>query len=180
MILTARGDYFYFDGPHRFDVGVIAASLSKICRFTGHCREFYSVAQHSVLASEIVPEEFALEALLHDAQEAYIGDVSAPLKRRLIDYQMLEGRIEASLRKWFDLPMVQSPEVKRADLTMLATERRDLMPPAHSPIAWRVLDGVGPLEMIIRPWASCQEAEARFLDRFNAITANDYQRATAP
>lgn len=171
MILTASGEYFYFDGPHTFDVNVIAASLSKICRFTGHCRRFYSVAQHSVITSEIVPEEFALEALMHDATEAYLGDVSSPLKRRLIDYQVLENRIEASMRAHFDLPMLQSPEVKRADLIMLATERRDIMPAHADATGWNVLKGVEPLEMTVVPWSSCEYAEARFLQRYREIVA---------
>lgn len=169
MILTASGDYFRFDGPYRFDVRVIAASLSKLCRFTGHTSDFYSVAQHSVHVSEIVPREFALEGLLHDAQEAYLGDVAAPLKRRLVDYQTHEVKIEAALRMRFDLPVVQSPEVKHADLVMLATERRDLMPRTEvDNRPWRVLEGIECREAKVIPW-SWQDSERTFLRRYQEL-----------
>lgn len=168
MIQTANGDYFRFDGPYRFDVRVIAAALSKLCRFTGHCRDFYSVAQHSVHVSEMVAPEFAFEALLHDAQEAYLGDVATPLKRRLIDYQTHEVRVEAAMRMRFSLPVVPSPEVKHADLVMLATERRDLMPWTEDSRPWSILEGIPCREAKVVPW-TWQDAERIFLRRFQEL-----------
>src|ERR1035437_9287013 len=66
--------------PDMIDIKSIAHSLSNICRYTGHVRHFYSVAQHSWIGSVIIPEPYKLEFLLHDASEAYIGDMSRPLK----------------------------------------------------------------------------------------------------
>jgi hypothetical protein len=106
----------------------IAHALSNLCRFCGHIREFYSVAQHSVLVSRIVSPENAWAALFHDAGEAYLGDVSRPLKALLPDYQAIEKRFEADIFRKLCLPEEIPDEVKRADTTLLMTEMRDLMP----------------------------------------------------
>ncbi|MBB9196718.1 5'-deoxynucleotidase, partial [Escherichia coli] len=86
----------------------------------------YSVAQHAVLCSQLVPQELAFEALMHDATEAYCQDIPAPLKRLLPDYKRMEEKIDAVIREKYGLPQAMSTPVKYADLIMLATERRDL------------------------------------------------------
>ena len=82
-IQTFTGRAFYVLDPRPEDVDIedIAHALSMQCRFAGHCREFYSVAQHSVTASWLVPPEDALWGLLHDAAEAYVVDLPRPIKR---------------------------------------------------------------------------------------------------
>ena len=84
-IQTYNGKLFSLIDPQPEDVHIadIIESLSKQCRFVGHCKYFYSVAQHSVIVSNIVNEEERLAALMHDAVEAYIGDISKPLKLTL-------------------------------------------------------------------------------------------------
>lgn len=164
-ILLSTGDYFSFDGPYVFDASAISAALAKLCRFTGHVSDFYSVAQHSVHVSRIVPPEFAFEGLMHDAVESVLGDVSTILKRRLPDYKALEHTMEKAMRAQFGLPDVMSPVVKQADLIMLATERRDLMPLTLE--SWAILRGVPALEEHIDPWGwsrARREFDRRFAE----------------
>ena len=122
FIKTFSGKHFYYDRINKDDIVIndIAVSLSNICRFAGHLSHFYSVAQHAVLCSQLVPQEFAFEALMHDATEAYCQDIPAPLKRLLPDYKRMEEKIDAVIREKYELPPVMSTPVKYADLIMLA------------------------------------------------------------
>lgn len=167
-ILTASGIMFNLLEPRAEDVCIqdIAAALSKLCRFTGHVKAFYSVAQHSYLVAKIVPPEHALQALLHDATEAYIGDVSSPLKRQLPDYRAIEARIEAAIFERFGLPPVLHRSVKHADLVLLATERRDMMPP-HAD-EWEILDDIEPITYPIKPHGPAM-AELVFLQTYDQL-----------
>lgn len=167
-ILTVSGAYFPLLSPRPSDIriGDVAHALANVCRFAGHTREFYSVAQHSVLVSEIVPREDALAALLHDAAEAYVGDVTRPLKPYLADYGAIEVRIMESVLRAFDLPTEMPASVKYADRVLLATEQRDLMP-EHGDI-WPILEGIQALPTKIKPW-SPSLARTNFLVVFEAL-----------
>ena len=83
FIPTASGLHFDYRDIMRNEVKIedIAHALSHLCRFGGHVPRFYSVAQHSVIVSHLVPPEHALGALLHDATEAFVQDVVRPVKR---------------------------------------------------------------------------------------------------
>lgn len=161
-IQTFTGRYIDLLAPKQDDFRLvdIAHSLSLVNRFAGHTVHPYSVAQHSVLCARLVPPEFELEALFHDAQEAYIGDVSTPLKALLPEYRRIEDQIESCLRGKLCLTDIKAPEVKRADLIMLATEHRDLMPQDHS--YWPHLEGIDPAAKYIDRW-SPEEAAAEFI-----------------
>lgn len=177
QILTATGRYFDFLNPDPASIEIedIATALSRICRFTGHTREFYSVAQHSVYVSYFVPQDHALAGLLHDAAEAYIGDCSTPLKRMLPDYKAIEHRVERAICARFGLVYPLDQCVKAADLRMLLTERRDLMPQPlpdnvqTDVIAWADFGGIPPLATRIRGLHS-DDARQVFLDRFHELS----------
>ena len=170
FIQTLSGKHFDYLNAQKDDVDIedIATALSNICRFAGHLPEFYSVAQHSVLCSQIVPAEYAFEALMHDAAEAYCQDIPAPLKRLLPDYRRIETQVDDLIRSKFGLPLHQSDLVKYADLTMLATERRDLE--IDDGTQWLILEGVPASDLIqvvpLRPG----QAYGLFMDRFNELS----------
>ncbi len=168
-ILTHSGHYFDFINPQDSVILIedIAWALSHICRFTGHVSEPYSVGQHSLLVSSIVPPEDSLAGLLHDAAEAYLGDVSSPLKQLLNDYKILEENVEQAIFRTFGLPDNLPKSVKHADLVMLATEKRDLLP-EHTETEWRLLDGIKPLSMRIQPY-SPEIIRREFLARFRDL-----------
>lgn len=161
-IQTLFGKHFNYLDIQQDDIVIedIATALSHICRFAGHLPEFYSVGQHSVLTSHLVPQEFALEALLHDAAEAYLQDIPSPLKRLLPDYQVIEARVDAAIRQKFGLPTEQHPTVKYADLVMLASERRSV---------WPCLDGVVPTDLFIINPVRPGQSYGMFINRFNEL-----------
>jgi hypothetical protein len=171
-IRTATGQYFNFNQPetHNFTIEEIAFSLSNLCRYTGHV-EFYSVAQHSVLVSHIVPKRFALVGLLHDAAEAYLGDVASPLKAMLADYKKVEKRVEAAIASHFGLQFPFPPEVKYADMRMLMTEKRDLMPEIPED-AGKWPDHLKCVNYTVRPMVPVV-ARTYFLNRYNELTKGE-------
>lgn len=142
-MLTASGKHFDLldPKPEQVDHNDIFAAISKLCRFTGHCSEIYTVGQHSLLVMSLVPDEFRFEALMHDAAEAYTGDVGTPLKVVLGPaFREVEHRIEAVVREKYGLPAKLSPEVKHADIVALGLEKRWMMPKDYE--SWPVLEGV--------------------------------------
>ena len=129
-IQTRHRIAFSLEEPRVTDVHIhdIAHALAHLCRFNGHTRTFYSVAEHSVRCSYIVDRDFALDALLHDAAEAYIGDVSSPLKLALGEaWSDLENRVAGVVAEAFGLLWPIPRCVHAADQRMLATEVRDLL-----------------------------------------------------
>lgn len=156
--------------PDAIVIQDIAHALSMQCRFSGHCKKFYSVAQHSVLVSHICNEEDALWGLLHDASEAYLVDVPRPLKRsgKFDAYIEFEARMQEAVCKRFGLPYQEPPSVKKADSKLLATEARDLMSPLHPD--W--LQPVTPLPFTIDAW-SPDKAKDMFMQRFFELIGAD-------
>lgn len=168
-ILTATGKHFDFADPQpdQIDILDIAQGLANECRFAGHTSHFYSVAQHCWLASHIVAGGNEVEALLHDATEAYCKDIPLPLKLMLPDYKAIERRVDAVIRDKFGLPESMTPEVKRADLVLLATERRDLMP--EDDTTWQIIQHIDPLPRRIMAMYPAK-AQSNFLRRWVELT----------
>jgi 5'-deoxynucleotidase YfbR-like HD superfamily hydrolase len=153
--------------PHEISIFDIARSLSHLCRFLGHIDAFYSVAQHSVLVSQHVPEEDALWGLLHDASEAYICDLPAPIKRdpEMGIYRLAEDRLVLAVCERYGLKPKMPASVMRADKVLLATEFRDVTPVRD--LDWIEAEcGEKPLwDYTIQPWTP-SVAQQAFLGRF--------------
>lgn len=173
-IMTASGNYFNFEDPDpdSFSIEDIAYALSNTCRYGGHCKPFYSVAQHCVYVSHHVPAGFALHALLHDAQEAFVGDIPSPLKRMLPEFKIIEKRCEEAVMRKFNVhDSIESyTRVKEADLIALRSEREVLLPKGEEGDAWWwvVEEGIEISDQPIVPLFP-DEAEALFLERFEEI-----------
>lgn len=166
-ILTYTGRQVDLESPSPFDITLtdIAQALSHISRFTGHTERPYTVAQHSVHVAELVSPLYRAQALLHDATEAYLGDVSTPLKALLPGYRALEDTMWRVLCQRFKIDPVMAPEVKHADLQMLGAERRDLMAPNGG--SWECLEGILLPDKdfidVREPWPA-EVARGRFLE----------------
>lgn len=148
----------------------IARGLSNICRFNGQTNEFYSVAQHSVMVSDLMPQEYKLAGLLHDASEPYVADMVKPLKLLFPLFWWIERRVMKAIAAKFEVSMTAEVKllVGQADMVALATERRDLMPFENG--EWHYLVGFKPLNEVIRP-LSPVEARELFMTRFHELTS---------
>lgn len=140
---TRYGRQYWPLDPSPDDVAVddIASHLSKICRYNGACTVFYSVAEHSVHVSRLVPDELALPALFHDAAEAYCQDIVRPVKRHLAEYAAIEQANEVAIIVGLNLPIIgrtHRETIKDADDAMLLAEQREIMLPP--PADWAALD----------------------------------------
>lgn len=130
-ICTHSGKKFYPNDIRVADIDIedIAWALSNQCRFSGHTSEHFSVAQHSLMVSSILPEELKLQGLLHDASEAYLCDLPKPLKH-LADfsaYRRIEKNAQQVIYRKYGIIYPDPPEIKKADAILLGTEARDLM-----------------------------------------------------
>lgn len=139
----------------------IARSLSNLCRYNGHVREFYSVAEHCYWVSLDVPPNDALWGLLHDAREAYLGDLMSPLKYHTKlgeQYRAIEAEVMAAVCVRFNLPFTMPPSVSRADHAQLQIEHDWLRSaqPRRRRHEKRAMTNL--------------EAELEFLNRFRELT----------
>lgn len=127
---TASGIEICLHYPHASMINIedIACGLSKICRFGGQTNAFYSVAQHSVLVAALAPDYLKKEALLHDAAEAYIGDIIKPLKHILgKKYKGIEESFNTAIGVHFGVNLHEAAHlVKPFDMMALEMEKEAL------------------------------------------------------
>jgi hypothetical protein len=165
--------------PEMICIEDIAHGLSNLCRFSGQTKEFYSVSQHSILASHAIVlldgfldltaqqrERMQLVALLHDASEAFIVDVPTMIKAELPRYKEIEAGVMRAVARKFDLDIAlfDHPLIHEADAVMLATEKRDFMGPEPKP--W--IDLPKPYGGRIFPMEP-KQAKQSFLERFTEL-----------
>ena len=178
-ISMLSGSYFDYLNPEGCELTIedIATPLSNICRFAGHLPMFYSVAQHAVNCSLIVPAEFAFDALMHDTAEAFTNDLPTPLKTALPVFKELEIKIESALSKKFGFVYPLGPEVKLADCQMLGLEATYVKQLKEK---WAVLDGVEFEHLLplvdLTSWTP-RLAKKRWLDRFEDLGGYDRMEA---
>jgi hypothetical protein len=169
---TYSGEPFYplEAKPEEVEILDIAHALSMVCRYAGHCLRFYSVAEHSVLLSHTVDPEHARWALLHDATEAYMGDMVRPLKHEMPEFMSAEDRLMEVIAEKFNLVGPMPDQVKEHDTRIVVDERNQNMVPSRIP--WSLLDGYRPLGVKLNCWSPTR-AKAEFLSRFQQLfTAN--------
>lgn len=177
-IQTFTGRKFYPLAPRIEDICIedIAHALSNICRYGGHCNPRYSVAQHCCMVSDFLPD-FKLEGLLHDATEAYLGDVVKPIKHSsgMSGYRQAEHYLDALIHTAFnlDLSTEVAEFVKQYDTRALFTERK-LLFKNPSP-DWTQEVEPFPLTKKFCAWKP-PAAKRQFLFRFRTLTAGIVQR----
>ncbi len=151
--------------PAAVELRDIARALSMQCRYNGHVKEFYSVAEHCVLVSRLVPAEDALWGLLHDATEAYVGDMIRPLKNHMPAYREAEDRVMGAIAERFGLSGSMPGSVKEADNRLLLDEKGHLLD--SEPAPWGVPGK--PHGIKIGAWSPAK-AEAAYIARFEELT----------
>lgn len=172
-IETASGIKFEFldPKPEQIVIEDIAHALAHQCRFNGHVNKFYSVAEHSIECSGLVPDKYKLQALMHDASEAYITDIASPVKQYLSNYKELEKVVMDAIANKFGFEWPMSKETANADLVMLSEEARNLMPGKGD--NWNMWEDIPRPEIF--PWfkpacLSPTVAKRLFLQRFEYLT----------
>lgn len=172
---TGKRWNFFDCKPEDVHLEDIARALSNLCRFTGHCKCFYSVAQHSVLVSQNTSNP--LLGLLHDAPEAYVGDISRPLKHAIRDSgarDVLREADQLAERAVFArFGLAPTPNdllcLKEADMRMLVTESFDVLQGGPA-VGWRINQETHPRYPFVIEPVGPDAAMRMFLDRFNEIT----------
>lgn len=170
-IQTYSGGMFHILDPQQDEILItdIGHALGMLCRFTGHVRRFYSIAEHCVLGSRLVPQKDALWFLLHDASEAYITDLNRPLKHFTgigSEYLPVEEKIMNAICQKFRLLGEEPASIKKIDNSMLFAEKEQLLAPLEWDAKW---GDVKAADVKVKCWAP-EVAEVEFLHRFYELT----------
>ncbi|MHB8602209.1 MAG: phosphohydrolase [Nitrosotalea sp.] len=165
--------YFLDPSPDMIDIEDISHSLSLQCRFAGHTKKFYSVAEHSYRVGTWLWQRFgdastALQGILHDASEAYLIDIPSPVKAHLNNYGEIEGRLMRRINEKFGVPYPYNDKVKLADMVMLKNEALHLMHSKGEPWAYK-FDTQDHSERLSPLCHSPEEAKRVFMVWFNYL-----------
>jgi len=175
FIQTFTGKEFHFLRPtaDMVDIRDVAHSLALKCRFNGHCKRFYSVAEHCCILSDYVinvlklgPRE-ALHILMHDAAETYTPDMPSPMKHVLWCFQRLERIIEFVVMPALGVPVLLPAHLKKLDHDIIVDEKQELMNTSVS--MWEGYEDTQPLGISFPEWGP-EEAEAEFMKRYEKLT----------
>lgn len=160
--------------PEDISIDDIAHALSNMCRFAGHTREFYSVAEHSIRVSCYGAQDDAFEKLMHDASEAYLVDIPRPIKHDLFGdrYREIEENLMRCIGEKFGFDPTMTASIKEADDALLAMEARDLMDAERNQDLWGpwIKEALknAPVGRITSP-LSPDEARKAFLARYESL-----------
>jgi hypothetical protein len=184
-ITLLSGCMFNYTKPEESEVTIedIASALSNVCRFSGHLPRFYSVAQHLVNTSRIVPVDDAFTALMHDTSEAFTNDLPTPLKAAFPIFKELETKIEKAMSNKFDFEFPYPDAVKLADTQMLLLEKTYVKEDKHK---WEYYKGVKFKHLLpkvdLDSWQP-RRAKREFLERYYELKSlkdgNEQQAASA-
>ena len=178
-IQTSTGRAYWPLDPRVGDIDIndIAHGLSNMCRFGGQCRNFYSVAEHSVHVSRWMEHYFQapkllLYALLHDSSEAYLVDVPRPIKVHLENYKMIEALNMKVILSAFRIEPSLCPDefesiLHLVDNQVLVAEKNALLLPP--PLPWTWAKDIKPADVEISCYAP-EGAKRMFMYRFNELT----------
>ena len=158
----------------KIDIVEIAFALANTNRFQGKIGQ-YSVAQHSVLVSQLVPVRFALQGLMHDAHEAFVGDMATPVKEMLNHlgndvWLQVEAKFAAAVRKYFHLPLPTAPEVKTADYKAFCLELGSFAS-QKAQVSYMQLGHTPDYSQTIRPMSPRKAFDA-FIERYTELGPN--------
>jgi hypothetical protein len=169
-LASGRKFHFFGDDPVEICIEDIAHALAMQCRFKGHCSKFYSVAEHCILVSDLLPRKWAIHGLLHDAAEFVLGDAAAPVKAHLGRFAEIEKRTMARIYEALgrDEPTAEAvAATKEQDRMALAIEARALF--AGGDGGWCTENLSVPADITV----GClppDEARVAFLFRYRSLT----------
>lgn len=169
-IQTYTGKKFYALDPREDEIDIedIATALANTCRFAGHCINYYSVAEHCLLMSYMFEDKaLALDALLHDATEAYLTDIPRPIKKSLPQYVELEDALCEVIYSKYSIKYPIDSRVKEIDSRILVSEARENM--KVPPLDWNL--PFEPIENVEFKYYEPAVAKKLFLERFYELTS---------
>lgn len=185
-VLTRSGSKLLLENPNHDQINLndIALALANLCRFTGHCSEFYSVAQHSLLCASLAQDaglrpDQVRQCLMHDASEAYVNDLNSPVKQFIdASYRDFEDMLQEVICSKYGVKTPFATAVKLLDRAAYHIESIHLMPGPREPHleALSSLGVLGLCQPLLKenPFDPSDEAAERFLETCKTYGISDF------